>query len=72
MKVMGLVLVVLGAMALAFQGFSFVAGDRVAEVRPVQMSVGRGEKEWLPPVMGGISVVGGLILLATGTDRRLA
>ncbi len=71
MKCMGLVLVVLGAVALAVQGFSFAAGDRVIDAMPAQVSADRGQNGWATPVVGGISIVGGLMILATGTDRRL-
>ncbi len=72
MKIMGLVLVVLGAVALAAQGFGSVAGDRAGDDKPVQLSAGPGQIGWEPPVVGGISLVGGLMMLATGTGRRLA
>ena len=71
MKFMGLILVVLGALALAAQGFGFAAGDRAGDDKPVQMSADRGQNGWATPVVGGISLVGGLMMLATGTGRRL-
>jgi hypothetical protein len=65
MRLIGIVLVVLGALALAYQGFSWVTRERVA---------GDGVREethtvWVPPVVGGITVVSGLLLLAVDGRR---
>jgi len=72
MKIIGLILVVIGSVALANQGFGFVMGDQVIDARPMPTASNSDRPVWMPPVLGGISLVGGLIMLATGTGRRLA
>jgi len=66
MRLVGLVLVVLGALALGYQGFAQVIretlhGPAAAEVRPAVE---------IPPLAGGITLVSGLILLAAHDNRR--
>jgi hypothetical protein len=69
MRIIGIVLVILGALALGYGGFTYVTRDKVVDAGPVQITADREKTVWIPPVVGGIAVVGGLILLATGSRR---
>jgi len=69
MRMLGLVLVVLGALALGYQGFTYVTRERVVDAGPVQVTADRERTVWIPPVIGGVAVVGGLVLLASGTRK---
>ena len=51
MRIIGFILVLLGALALGYESFFHVAGER-------------GRALWVPPVVGGIALVSGLLLLA--------
>lgn len=62
MRLIGIVLVVIGAITLGVQGLDTLAADRPAgDGRAVET----GQMNWVAPVMGGIAVTGGLLLLAT-------
>ena len=69
MRILGIVLVVLGALALGYGGFTYVTRENVVDAGPVQVTADREKTVWIPPVVGGIAVVSGLILLAGGTRR---
>jgi len=67
MRLIGLILVALGALVLGVQGL----GSGTGSVVPAQSTAARIEQAgWLSPVVGGIALVSGLILLATGTRRE--
>ena len=72
MRILGIVLVVLGALALGYGGFSYVTREKVVDAGPVQVTANREKTVWIPPVVGGIAVVTGLILLVTGSRREPA
>jgi len=72
MRILGIVLVVLGALALGYGGFSYVTREKVVDAGPVQVTADRQKTVWIPPVVGGIAVVGGLILIATSGRREAA
>ncbi len=73
MRIGGIVLVILGALALGYGGFTYVTRDKVVDAGPVQVTADREKTVWIPPVVGGIAVVGGLLLIATsGKQRELA
>lgn len=63
MKAVGMVLVVLGVLALAYGGFSWTRKDKVVDVGPIEISKSKTESVALPPIAGGLMLVGGLALL---------
>jgi len=70
MRIVGIILVVLGALGLAYQGFTYVTKEKVVDAGPVQVSREKENTVWIPPVVGGIALVSGLILLATGGRKE--
>jgi len=64
--IVGLVLVVLGILALGYQGFTYFTHDQVAAVGPVQVWQERAHTVWLPPIMGVTALItGGLLILVS-------
>jgi hypothetical protein len=66
MRIVGIILVVLGALGLGYQGFTYVTTEKVVDAGPVQVSRDKENTVWIPPVAGGITLVSGLLLIATG------
>jgi hypothetical protein len=66
MRIFGLLLVLLGALALGYQCFEFVMREQAAEGGGQALGA---QKLSIPPVVGGIAVVGGLLLVASDTRR---
>jgi len=67
---LGLIIVILGALALGYGGFSYVTRDKIVDAGPVQVSADREHNVWIPPVVGGIAVAAGLVLMVVGGGRR--
>jgi len=63
----GIVLIVLGAFVI-FRGMSYSSRDEVLKVGDVKASV--ESKKAVPTWAGGVALVAGLALLATGMKRR--
>jgi hypothetical protein len=66
MRIVGIILVVLGALGLGYQGFTYVTKEKVVDAGPVQVTRDKENSVWIPPVVGGIALVSGLLLIATG------
>lgn len=66
MRVVALALIIVGALALGYQGFSYVTREKVVDAGPIQVTADRERTVWIPPVIGGIAVATGLVLLAVG------
>ncbi len=70
MRVLAIVLVILGALALGYQGFTYVVHEPVDQVGSLKVTTERQKTVWIPPVVGGIAIVSGLILLVSSTRRE--
>jgi uncharacterized membrane protein len=66
---LGILLVVLGALALAYQGFNYTREEKVLDVGPIHATAERHERVSIPPLLGGLALVGGVALLVLGAKR---
>jgi hypothetical protein len=64
--VIALVLVVIGILALIYQGFTYTTHKKVLDVGPIQATKEEHHSVPLPPVLGAIALVGGILVLVTG------
>jgi len=67
---LGLILVIVGALILGYQGFTYVTREPIINTGPVVVTAEREKTVWIPPVIGGIAVVAGLVLMVAGGGRR--
>ncbi|MGN6732789.1 MAG: DUF3185 domain-containing protein [Candidatus Binatia bacterium] len=67
--VLGIVLVVLGVMALAYQGITYTKREKILDVGPLQATADREKTIPLPPLVGGLSLAGGIALLIIGAVK---
>ena len=67
--VLGIVLVVLGVLALAYQGVTYTKREKILDVGPLQATADREKTIPLPPLVGGLSLAGGIALLIIGAVK---
>jgi len=65
----GILLVVLGALAVAYQGFNYTHQEKVLDVGPIHATADEHDRVSIPPVLGGLALVGGIVLLAVGAKK---
>jgi hypothetical protein len=68
--IVGLVMIILGVAALAYQGFSYTTRETVIDIGPVKATADRQKTVPLPPLVGGVVVAGGVVLLIAGLRKR--
>jgi hypothetical protein len=61
--IIGVVLIILGVIALAYQGITYTTRDKVLEVGPITATKETKRTIPLPPVVGAIALAGGIVLL---------
>ena len=66
-KTIGVILIVLGLVALAYQGISYTTREKVVDLGPIEASKETKRAIPLPPVVGIVSIAGGIFLLLKKT-----
>lgn len=62
----GILLVILGVIALAYQGITYTTHKDVVDVGPIHATKTEHKTIPLPPVLGGLALAGGVVLLLVG------
>ena len=62
-KIMALILIAVGIIALVYQGISYQSQDRVVDLGPLHVTAERTHTLPLPPIAGGMALLGGIALL---------
>jgi hypothetical protein len=70
MKIVAIVLIVLGAISLAYGGISYTTREKVLDIGPIEATAERHKTLPLPPVLGGVAVVAGIAMLFVGPRKR--
>jgi hypothetical protein len=70
MKIVGIMLIVLGVIALAYGGISYTKREKVLDIGPLEATTETKETIPLPPVLGGLALVGGIALLIAGSRKN--
>ncbi len=68
--VVGILLVILGVLALAYQGINYNRHENVMDVGPMHVTTETHERIPLPPILGGLALVGGVVLLVVGARQK--
>jgi uncharacterized membrane protein len=68
-SLVGILLVVLGALALAYQGITYTHREKVLDLGPIHATEDKRERIPLPPILGGLALVGGIVLLVAGAKK---
>jgi uncharacterized membrane protein len=66
----GIVLIILGALALAYQGITYTHREKVLDVGPIHATKDTQEQIPVPPILGGLALIGGIALLVSGARQK--
>jgi len=61
-----IILIVLGIAAFAYQGITYTTREKVVDFGPIQVTAEKTKTLPLPPIIGAIALVGGILLLVIG------
>ena len=65
----GILLVLLGAAALVYQGVTYTTREKILDIGPIVATRDTEKTIPLPPVVGGMALVGGVVLIGLGAKR---
>jgi uncharacterized membrane protein YidH (DUF202 family) len=64
-----IVLIVLGVLALAYQGITYTTREKIVDLGPLTASVDKQKTIPLPPILGAVALAAGVVLLVVGNKR---
>jgi uncharacterized membrane protein len=64
--VVGIILITLGIVSLAYQGITYKTEKKVVDIGPIEATKTEHKTIPLPPILGGIALVGGILLVLVG------
>jgi len=69
-KMAGIVLIVLGVLALVYQGFTYTETKQDAQIGTLKIQHNETETVPLPPIVGGVFIAAGVGALFIGNRRN--
>ena len=58
-----ILLIVIGVVAFAYQGISFKTREKAVDLGPLQVTTEKTRNIPIPPILGAIALIGGVVLL---------
>lgn len=65
-SIVGILLIIVGVIALGYQGITYTTHKKVLDVGPIQAMKEEHKTIPLPPIVGAVALVGGVALLFAG------
>jgi UDP-N-acetylmuramyl pentapeptide phosphotransferase/UDP-N-acetylglucosamine-1-phosphate transferase len=70
MKLVGIILIVLGSLALAYQGIRYTTREKLIDIGPLKVTATEKKTIPLPPVVGGVAIVAGIALILVERKKK--
>jgi hypothetical protein len=67
--IVGIILIVIGIIALAYGGFSFKERKKDVDIGPIQIGHTEEHTVPLPPILGTLAIAGGIVLVIVGSRK---
>ena len=71
MKLVGILLIVVGVVALALGGFSYTKREKAIDLGPLEVTTDHRKTVPLSPIVGLVAVGAGVVLVVTGAKTRV-
>jgi uncharacterized membrane protein len=69
MTIVGIVLIVLGIVAFTYQGITYTSREKIIDIGPFQATADTEKTIPLSPLLGGLALVGGIVLVVVGAKK---
>jgi hypothetical protein len=69
MKTFGIILIVLGILALGYQGIRYTTSEKLVDIGPLNITATEKKTIPIPPIVGGAAVVAGIAMLLVDRKR---
>lgn len=69
LALVGITLIVLGIVALAYQGITYTSRETVIDLGPIHATADTQKTIPLSPLLGGLALIGGIGLVVVGAKK---
>ncbi len=66
---LGIILIILGVLALAYQGITYTTREKVVDLGPLKITADKEKSIPLPPILGALALAGGIVLVFVGVRK---
>jgi hypothetical protein len=67
--IIAIVLIAIGVVSLAYQGITYTTREKIIDLGPIKATADKKHTVPLPPILGGLALAGGVVLLVVGARR---
>jgi hypothetical protein len=67
----GIALIALGLIALVYQGITYTTREKVVDLGPLKISAQKEKTIPLPPILGGLALAGGIVLVVVASRKSM-
>jgi hypothetical protein len=68
--IIAVILIAVGIVALTYQGISYTTKEKIVDLGPIHMTADKTRTIPLPPIVGAVALVGGIVILVTGRKKN--
>lgn len=69
-RIVGLILIVIGIVTLAYQGVTYTTREKVMQIGDVQVTAENQKTIYFPPILGGLCFIAGIVLVVFSRNSR--
>jgi hypothetical protein len=69
-RIIGILLIVIGIFALSYDKITYTKEEKIVDLGPIKATAEKHETIPLPPILGGLALAGGFILLIMKEPKR--
>ena len=70
-KTIGIVLVIIGIIMLAYTGFNYVTTEKIVDIGPIEINKEKNHFVQWPPIVGVLLIVGGAVVFVRDKNARI-
>ncbi len=68
-RIVAVLLIVAGILALVYHGITYTTREQVLKIGPLEATAERKKTIPLPPIIGGLMLAGGIVILVVGMRK---
>ena len=68
-SILAIILIVVGVVIFTYQGITYTTREKAVDLGPLQITAEKTHTVPLPPILGGVCLIGGILLLVLGNKR---